>query len=172
MSCAHRLKPFKKKLKGGHKHQEPVVVRTQATAGHCHGLSVLIVDEDVGQAELLAKSLSARNLKIKFTVVNNWLEAALWLARIRPYLVMLTVRLNPLEKYDGLNFLKTMKTHPDFESVPSIIFSDMSNDELALRGCFFYNLVSFGLPVNFDRLEGFIDAHTQLLHPLSTNKSD
>ena len=164
------LETFQKKMKGGLKHQEPVVLRTQARHGLGKGLTVLVVDEDAEQAQLLAESLSSRNLEIKFTIVANWLEAALWLGRIRPYMIMMTVRANSLNISNGLSFIKTMTKHPDYQDMPQIVFSDMSFDELALHGCCSDNIVFFGLPVNFDRLEGFAVAHEQLLRPGSKNK--
>jgi excisionase family DNA binding protein len=123
---------------------------------------VLVVEGDADRAELLVKSLASCYLKIRFTVATDWLEAAFYISRTRPRILIMNLSLHPTDGFESLAFIKMVAARPEYQSIVMVVCSELGFAEFEIQGGVPANTVFFEHPLNFDRLKGFIEAHAQL----------
>jgi CheY-like chemotaxis protein len=94
---------------------------------------VLIVEDNLGDVELLRMALHTANLDCDVTVIDDGRDALDYFANPASPLPDLVVMDLNLPKNDGLEILEAMRANPRFERVPVAVFSSSSSPQERAR---------------------------------------
>ena len=120
--------------------------------------SILIADDDADDRYLLQTAFNEKGFREKITFVENGVDVLNFLVQIKngdnavksyPRFVLLDLN---MPKKDGREVLKEMKEHPEFKSIPVIIFTTTKNEN-EIRRCYELGANTYIVkPVSFDAL--------------------
>ena len=119
-------------------------------------MKILIVEDDLGDVELIKESLKMSKFKIVLSHVSDGQECMEYLRRQGPYKAVkkpdvVLLDLN-LPKKDGRQVLEEMKTDPLLKKIPVVILTT-SDDETDINKAYALGANCFVTkPVDFDQL--------------------
>jgi CheY-like chemotaxis protein len=123
--------------------------------GSCRSFEVLLVEDNLGDAQLTKIALEEGNVRIDLNVVEDGVEALLYLRRIGKYATatqpdLILLDLN-LPKKDGCEVLEEIKADEALKRIPVVILTTSQSEEDILK---VYNLNAnccITKPVDFER---------------------
>lgn len=118
-------------------------------------LSVLIVEDDQTLANLYRSRFEAWGLPLKILTATDGLEALLTIERNRPDVLITDLRMQPMS---GFEFLRKLRSYPEFNSMTIIVVTGLDDDEVAAKGGVPKGVVLYRKPAPFEKLQGFIEA--------------
>jgi CheY-like chemotaxis protein len=90
---------------------------------------VLIVEDNLGDVELLRMALETASVDCDVTVIDDGRDALDYFSDVAAALPDLVVLDLNLPKNDGLEILEAMRANPAFERVPVAVFSSSSSPQ-------------------------------------------
>jgi CheY-like chemotaxis protein len=89
-----------------------------------HKTSILFVDDDVEDAELLRDAFLDIDNNVQFTHLHDGWDAIIYLQKLKknqlPQLIILDLNMRII---NGFEFLKLVKNEPRFSSIPVVMYS-------------------------------------------------
>lgn len=118
---------------------------------------ILLVEDTPEHIEVVVAVLQENNFKIR--VANKWNIALHLLAQHQPDLILLDIY---MPEMDGFAICKTIKSNPEYSSLP-IIFLTSSNDEESIRKGFALGAQDYVVkPFNTSELLARVNTHIKL----------
>src|SRR5687768_6356851 len=89
-----------------------------------HKTSILFVDDDAEDAELLREAFHEIDQQVNFTHLHDGWDAIIYLQKLKknnlPQLIILDLNMRII---NGFEFLKLVKNEPRFSSIPVVMYS-------------------------------------------------
>ena len=92
--------------------------------------TILLIDDDLFVTSLYQTKLSNEGFRVE--TANNGVDALSKLETFRPDIVVLDLN---MPKMNGVEVLKSIRTHPELKNVPVIVFSNGSSQNLLDEVC-------------------------------------
>jgi len=118
-------------------------------------LGVLIVEDDEATRDLYLRTLSDWGLSIEILTAEDGLEALLQIERNRPGILITDLRMPTM---DGFEFLRKLRTHPEFDSTQVIVVTGLDDQSLRDQGPLPPGVAVYRKPIPFEKIQGFIEA--------------
>lgn len=153
------------KTKGGHRRISMKSLRayidkhgsrtSQALSNLSSKLRVLIVDDDEVTLEVIRNSMERWDLPIDCTVMNSAIDAMLDISKIKPDLLISDLNIPVV---DGFEFLRRLRSSPEYGSMAFLIITGMRPEEIEARGGLPENTPVITKPLDMNWLNGFLSA--------------
>ena len=119
------------------------------------GMRVLVVEDDE-QSRLMYQSYFDRwNLPLSVIMYASASEALLDMLTTQPHVLLLDLNMPDM---DGFKFIKTIRDHKFFSTLPIVVMTGLSVQEILDRGGLPEDIPVLHKPIDMDWFHGFIDA--------------
>jgi CheY-like chemotaxis protein len=124
---------------------------------------ILIADDDADDRYLLETAFAEKGYQEKIEFVENGVEVLNYLNRLTPdennrksFPKFVLLDLN-MPKKDGREVLKEMKEHPEYKTIPVIVFTTTKNEN-EIKRCYELGANTYIIkPVSFDALLNVVE---------------
>lgn len=122
---------------------------------------ILLVEDNPADVDLTLRAFARRKFANVVHVARDGEEALAWLARWEageplPAVILLDLK---MPRVSGLEVLRTLKSHPRFQTIPVVVLTSSSEDS-DVRAAYELGANSYIVkPVNFDK---FMDVAAQI----------
>ena len=159
---SHRLKAWK--TQGGHRRISMQSIKDYQHANNLRGASFffeesrvrVLVVEDHEQTRLMYQAYFDQwNLRLDVVMYSSAVEALLDMQTRQPHVLLVDLNMPDM---DGFKFIQTLREHKYFSSLPIVVLTGLSREEVSQRGGVPDDVPVFQKPIDMDWLHGFFDA--------------
>jgi DNA-binding response OmpR family regulator len=115
----------------------------------------LIVEDDENTRLMYQAHFSLWAIPIDLVMYASAMEALLDIPAMHPEILLTDLN---MPNIDGFEFLKTLREHKLFASMPIIVITGLSNEQIELRGGLPKDVQILQKPVDMEWLRGFLEA--------------
>lgn len=152
------------KTQGGHRRislqsiQEYLLVNNlEAPAWHSDNsrLRVLLIEDDENTRIMYQAHFDQWALPTDVVMYASAMEALLDMPGMQPQVLLTDLNMPGM---DGFKFLKTVREHKLFESLPIIVMTGLSNEQIMQKGGLPKDVQILQKPIDMEWLRGFLEA--------------
>lgn len=118
-------------------------------------LRVLVVDDDEVALEIIRSSVAKWGLPIDCTFMTSAIEAMLDIGKIKPDVLVSDL---DIPQVDGFEFLKKLRSNPDFSYTAFLVITGLTSEEIAARGGVPAGTPVLHKPLDMRWIHGFMSA--------------
>ena len=118
-------------------------------------LRALVVEDDESTRLMYQAYFDRWALPLDVVMYASAMEALLDMPAMQPQVLLTDLN---MPNMDGFKFLKTVREHKLFSSLPIIVLTGLSNDQIALKGGLPKDVQVLQKPIDMEWLRGFIEA--------------
>lgn len=129
----------------------------EITAWYSSGakLRVLVVEDDESTRLMYQAYLDRWALPLDVTMYASAMEALLDMPAMQPQVLLTDLN---MPEIDGFKFLKTLREHKLFATLPIIVMTGLTSDQIAQKGGLSKEIQVLQKPVDMEWLRGFLEA--------------
>ena len=105
-----------------------MIRRSQANAGPCQDVSILVVEDHEDSRELLVFALEQAGATVM--AVSSAEEALIWLKTIRPHVIVSDLS---MPGRDGFSLLQEVRSSPELKDLPAIAVTGHAQPDMVAR---------------------------------------
>lgn len=118
-------------------------------------LRVLVVEDDESTRLMYQAYFDRWLLPLDVTMYASAMEALLDMPAMQPQVLLTDLN---MPEMDGFRFLKTLREHKLFSTLPIIVMTGLSDEQIELRGGLPQEVQVLRKPIDMEWLRGFLEA--------------
>lgn len=131
-------------------------------------LRVLVVEDDENTRLMYQAYLDRWSLPLDVTMYASAMEALLDMPTMQPQVLLTDLN---MPEMDGFKFLKTLREHKLFATLPIIVMTGLTSEQIAQKGGLPKEVQVLQKPIDMEWLRGFLDALITVRKINATNVS-